>query len=175
MSKINRVPQALQDLLGNTNQGENPAELLPAVRAGFDMFPFWSLERLRVQSNGGSNPSPIVPYAFTVPDDEAWMIRTMSAAVANIGAANLQIAFEFRILNVQNDAVPGTNTTVVAASPILDFTGSTGNRDLSYAHNFDPFLMLPPGTIIHFLPSFVENSAVGVAVVVGIVFYKFRV
>jgi len=175
MSRINRVPRGLQDLLGSTNQGDNPSDLLPDVRATFDIFPFWAVERLRVAFKSSVNPSTIASQFHIIPDNEMWLVKVITTTVTNTLAATLRVAFNHRIQNVQDDANPGTNVTTVGGSNILDFTTTTGLSQLAYSQNFDSPLILPPNTIMSSLPGYVENSNAAVAWTFEVVYHRLSV
>jgi len=176
MSKINRVPRGLQDLLGSSNQGENPAESLREVRPTFDMFPFWASERLRVKNTGSFNPGKAAPLFFTVPTNELWFVQSISSTTDNNTAgATMQIAFQHRLQNVQDDTVPGTNITPVGQSDVFIFTGSTTTSVLGYTQYFDRPLVVPPDTIISSLITFLENSNAAAFWQLNLVYWRFNV
>lgn len=55
MSRINRPPSGLQQLLGSQNFGENPDELLQEVRPVIDCLPFFGADLLKVARASGAN------------------------------------------------------------------------------------------------------------------------
>ena len=84
-SKINRVPWGLQDFLGNTNAGENPGTVPDEVRAIFDMWPLWGMERLSAFRASGTMTVRGDSIALTVPDNELWMPYTVAWQVNGAG------------------------------------------------------------------------------------------
>jgi hypothetical protein len=77
VSRINRVPVGLQDLLGSQNLGRNPADLDQVVRPGVDMFPFWGLERMTWFRTAAVTVSTTGQAATTtIPQGEAWIPLT---------------------------------------------------------------------------------------------------
>lgn len=54
MSKINRPPLGLQQLLGSQNFGENPSDLKQDVQPVLEMFPLYGSGLLRVAEGTGS-------------------------------------------------------------------------------------------------------------------------
>lgn len=73
MSRINAVPKALQDLLGNTASGVNPSELAAFVQPGLEMLPFWMLDRQEYIPSAGSVAAVFGNTFLTVPAGEIWI------------------------------------------------------------------------------------------------------
>lgn len=90
MSRITSLPAALQSLLGSTNFGDNPNELLTAVRATIEQLPFLGTYFRRstfvattASSSGNFNE-------IAVPLGEAWMPLFAFAGCINNLAAGQQ-------------------------------------------------------------------------------------
>lgn len=81
MSKINRIPKALQELLGNTSQGVNPSELLSEVRPSFDMVKFWALDKVDYIASTASAAAVFANSFVQVPQGEVWIPLTLSADI----------------------------------------------------------------------------------------------
>ena len=73
MSKINRVPRGLQDILGNTAQGVNPAELRQEVMPSLDMLPLWLVEKTEWTRFVGSFAATFQQNTIQVPAGEMWI------------------------------------------------------------------------------------------------------
>lgn len=119
MSKINRVPRGIQDLLGNTAQGQNPAELLQSVRPTFDLLPWWSTERIDFTNFIGSFAAVFQQQTIRVPQGELWIPISMSgdSTTTVIGE---EIVFVLGISDNSNtlrvhlaQSVPGVSTTAL--------------------------------------------------------------
>lgn len=173
MSRINRVPRGLQDLLGNINQGENPDELLEGVRAGFDIQPLWLLERLRTRRVTGTNPTNFTQYQITVPTNELWLVRTLAFGASSILAATLKIRASFRLHNLNDDSTPGTNITRIGETDFLDFNLAT--QEQTGTVQFTPYLAVPPDTIISCFTGYVQNGGASVATNFDVLYYKLNV
>lgn len=82
MSRINRVPVGLQDVLGSTAMGDNPSDLLEEVRATFDMWPFWMADRVRHIAASASVAVRGATVIITVPQNEIWQPIILSIALS---------------------------------------------------------------------------------------------
>jgi len=82
VSRINRVPFGLQELLGNAAQGDNPSELLDGVRADFDIEPLWHADRLQTAEATSSQSALSAGVQITVPSGEYWRPISMSGKMA---------------------------------------------------------------------------------------------
>lgn len=75
MSRINRVPFGLQDLLGSQNFGDNPSELSSVVAPVLDMLPFLSAERYSYSYQSGNiSNNGAMASGISVPDGEIWYV-----------------------------------------------------------------------------------------------------
>lgn len=105
MARINRLPHGLQDLLGNTNLGINPAELLEAVRPSVDLWALWTAERVSYTEESVANVfgTQFDSIDITVPVGELW-IPTRSALEVVQGTPNstTTVIFDFGVDDVPN-------------------------------------------------------------------------
>ena len=74
MSRINRVPFGLQDLLGSQNFGDNPSELSRVVAPTLEMTPFLTAERTSYVHTSASKSTNGQIVAQVVPDGEIWYL-----------------------------------------------------------------------------------------------------
>jgi hypothetical protein len=88
VSRINRVPHGLQDILGSQAQGNNPSILLQEVRPAFDMFPMWASER--VESTQVQDTPTGIGFKFDIeiPEAEAWIPFYTSMRLTAVTAAD---------------------------------------------------------------------------------------
>lgn len=111
MSKINRIPTGLQDLVGNTSQGKNPDELSNTVVPTVDMQWAWEVEKIRYNRISTQFAASYQRHTMTVPDGVMWLpISIAGEALANSGET---IAFSIGIL-----AANGINEVALNMSPI---------------------------------------------------------
>jgi len=74
MSRINRVPKGLQDLLGSQNLGVNPSDLSAIVQTMHDMFPHWAADRLTTyRSPTATAAANTNVNSIVIPNGEAWI------------------------------------------------------------------------------------------------------
>lgn len=133
MSRINRVPFGLQDLLGSQNFGDNPSELGGVVAPVLDMSPYLTAERYSYKHDTDVLADNGQITTFLVPDGEIWYVLAVGGALepasgtpivdfgGNIGAF---------IFDVPNSNNPGSshpvagmqfrNETPVALSSVAD-------------------------------------------------------
>lgn len=115
MSKINRVPFGLQDLLQSKNFGVNPSELLQEVRPSFDMLPFWLIDKLEVTSDVATASAIGPQTSIIVPLTELWLILNSGVNILNNFAAGGRVRAD---ILVRVATAAGTFATVpLAASP----------------------------------------------------------
>jgi len=90
MSRINRLPRGLQDLLGSKNFGVNPSEMGQQVAPIHDLFPHWASERLVARTTTATAPAAQTNVqTFTVPDDEVWLPLHWSATATSVTIADV--------------------------------------------------------------------------------------
>ena len=111
MSRINRLPWGLQDLLGSNSQGDNPSELMQDVRPQFDMLPLWAVERITFanafRADAGAPGSSI---QIVIPTGEMWIPLWLSGFVSAS-----TIGDEFGVTLIMLD--PEKTLTVSLVSP----------------------------------------------------------
>lgn len=113
MSRINRVPFGLQDLLGSQNLGVNPSDMAQQVAPTLDLFPFWSAERLTMYTDTAVEVTARGAYlAYTVPLGEAWIPLWWSGALPGFEAAGQEIRFTLNMLTFPNIALSASNVSV---------------------------------------------------------------
>lgn len=96
MSRINRVPFGLQDLLGSQNFGDNPSELAQVVAPSLDMLPFLSAERMSYEYASASVSGNAEIASMVVPEGELWYLVGCGCAMkANSGEPT--VAYGVRI------------------------------------------------------------------------------
>ena len=84
MSRINRVPFGLQDLLGSQNMGDNPSELSRVVAPTLPMMPFYYAQK---REYAVSNVVTVVDQddsggcVIDVPEGEIWFCRAVGTRV----------------------------------------------------------------------------------------------
>lgn len=87
MSRINRVPLGLQDLLGSQNFGDNPSELGSVVAPTLDMTNFLRAERRWfAQASAFAIAVDGQVTAIQVPQGEIWYVNAFAMGVAGTGA-----------------------------------------------------------------------------------------
>jgi hypothetical protein len=74
MSRINRVPFGLQDLLGSQNFGDNPSELSGVVAPTLDMGMFLTAERTNYAYKAVAISNNGLVTSFVVPEGEVWYV-----------------------------------------------------------------------------------------------------
>jgi len=96
VSPINALPQGLLDLLGTRALGQNPNELLQAVRPIVDMTPFWAsgaaIQTFVAISGAVTAVNGVVPTAqltqAVVPIGKIWIPLTISLTSLGQGAGD---------------------------------------------------------------------------------------
>lgn len=138
MSKINRPPVGLQDLLGSKNFGENPAEFLQTVRPIVDLFPFWASQQFRVAKAANTSAGLGSVVELQVPADETWAVIS-----ASFGAQVINANEDFLLKVAVDDGLSGTSWFVVAQ----EFESLTVLAGQLYHAIWTPpnLFFLPPG------------------------------
>jgi len=170
MSRINRVPRGLQDLLGSTNQGDNPSELLGDVRAGFDIFPFWGAERLKAITNFTANLSAATTLDHAVPEGRVWLPVAMSTEVTNPGFPALEVSIIHELLNINSDA-GGTNIIPIDGWDKRVFTGQPFS--MTFATQFPQQFLVSGGSIFRSACLYALNTGVTATMKHSILYYEF--
>jgi hypothetical protein len=104
MSRINRVPFGLQDLLGSVNLGVNPSDMAEQVRGEIDLFPHWASERLTIIDQTGvqyAGTGIVAALTFTIPNGQAWIPVTTFSSI-NFEIVGQQAAWAFQVNRVPN-------------------------------------------------------------------------
>lgn len=128
MSRINTLPQGFQFLLGNTNQGENPADLDPNVSAGIDMFPFWGLNYVDYVAFIGQIGAVFQQQFIQVPEGELWIPLSMSGeAVTTIIGEEIQF-----VIGIADRA----NLQRVSVSQSQGVASTTAQESYNTSHEF---------------------------------------
>jgi len=136
MSRINRVPYGLQELLGSTAQGDNPSELLQEVRPAFDIEPYWHADRV-VSTDGSVAAIGIgAGLAFTVPAGEYWVPIMLSGQYAMLAADVCGFSLTVRTL-------PASTTVFIASSGVITAAVDT---NLHVSHDFVKSTLWRAGT-----------------------------
>lgn len=129
MSRINRPPLGLQQILGSQNFGVNPTELKQDVQPTVDLLPFYGAGLLRGEEFVGSRNSEgligaIIPTSrFMLVGASCWCISsasgTLSPAVLLSGIAGDDPQNPHVLFRNNRDTVNTTN--VASAGGILPF------------------------------------------------------
>lgn len=100
---INRLARGLLDLLGNTNQGDNPSELLAQVRPSIDLGELYMSERITLFSQTGAinNGVPALDFSAEVPAGEIWLLRSLAYTII-VDTAGDAVHASLRMLNFPN-------------------------------------------------------------------------
>lgn len=142
MSRINRVPWGLQDILGSQSQGENPSELLQEVRPSFDMWPLWAQERIQYDRITGSITARGQNVNIAVPDGEYWMPIAMYGGVA--GFADIGTVIKIALFGLR--VSPNTGNFFVFHES--DLVTSTVVGELFHTtFPCESRVLYPPGTV----------------------------
>jgi hypothetical protein len=98
MSRINRVPRGLQDLLGSHNLGVNPADMSEQVRPTIDMFPHWAGERLTTfRTTSADIAGTGTAQTYQIPNGEAWIPLFISTTIQGFESVGDQASISIRI------------------------------------------------------------------------------
>lgn len=143
MSKINRLPWGLQDILGSVSQGDNPSELLKDVRASFDMWPLWTPERLRFVRTGAVLDAEGEAVSTTIPDGEYWMPITFSMKMVASAAVGTVFSMQMGMGNL-----PDNQGFALSLSQSDVFTTTSISQSFVHAYSFPYRILLSPGTTI---------------------------
>lgn len=137
MSRINRLPWGLQNLLGSTAQGDNPSNLEESVRPILDVTPHYELERLNSQSVSGANTAIGGSETITIPDGEVWEIVTISCSALNSFNAGgfIRMALKSRAINLDTDT---NNNVVLAVGPQYDVVHDVASTAVSFQFAWQP-------------------------------------
>ena len=135
MSAINRIPKGLQEFLGNTAMGKNPAELLQDVRPNIDMFPFWSTDSIRNKVTTGPIGAIGQFVTIQVPQGEAWIPIAVSGDI--FGGAG-----ERWRINVHLTDPAGNARTILAVSETVVMAGP---EYVSASQVFPQNILVPAG------------------------------
>ena len=137
MSRINRVPSGLQDLLGSQNLGTNPADLSMVVAPTVDMFPFWAAERLTGwgQNNAAVSNSTVDIATLVVPNGEAWMPLHMAVGVtlATVGDTINTRLIVGQFPNFGPGSIGPTLATTLASSPLFTAVANATGTSLEFS------------------------------------------
>lgn len=148
MSRINRVPHGLQDILGSVSQGDNPNDILTEVRAITDLFPLWAMERLAVSRVSATLVSLGTNMDLPIPDGELWIPHAFSTGIVGANTVGDEFAMEMLILNTPN--IFGT-TSRFWSSEVHTFSQIGELRTFTYTFPFP--IAFGAGTVFRFSPS----------------------
>lgn len=141
MSKINRLPQGFQELLGNTSQGENPADLSQVVAPVIDMTPYYSVPQMQSAIVSGLVTTAGNGRFALVPPGEVWRPLNISAYMTGLAPGDTMS------LEVALDA-PGGQRHPLAYSPrYTQATATATTERYSLNHSFETPILIPSGWI----------------------------
>lgn len=104
MSTINRVPWGLQDVLGNTNFGDNPSVLAKTTVPTYRIDRHLKFELLTNAVASGALTNTTDTIDITVPDGEVWELIQVSSRVSGVATTELyQLTILLTALNSSND------------------------------------------------------------------------
>lgn len=110
MTQITRVPVGLQNFLGTQAQGKNPSELAQTVVPTIDLDQFLSIQQ-EEWIGAGFTPFTIQGFeSFDVPENEVWLLRTLSWRHRSVGGnVGDKYTASQSLSNNSNSANPLTN------------------------------------------------------------------
>lgn len=148
MSRVNKAPIGLQNLLGSQNFGDNPAELAPAIVPTLDMWNFLNY----AESRAGWGSSVVladgtVTYtAMTVPQNERWLVYAFGVNIlGDTIAAGDQIEISASRVKVAGSTSPGNAHPFFGASS--EFRSTPANFKTVVEH-FPNYVPMGPGESI---------------------------
>lgn len=166
MSRINRVPYGLQDLLGSQNFGDNPSELGGVVSPVLDMYQFMKLERREfvINAAGSTRTTPGNFSNIVVPQGEIWMVE-MIGATMNKNAA--WVVGEQVVITAALDAVVNSTFPTVE-HPLgeigsFECTGAASSGLFYFTKVFENPLILVGGETIYHVCSHISITTSNVA------------
>lgn len=128
MSRINRIPYGLQDLVGNTAAGENPDVLENSVRPALNIEPYWDATQLRFIQVNRTVTGPTASAFILVPNGEAWIPLHIGASIDGF-AAGATCAMSTRLYESASD----TDGIPLAWTEIRTFTAPPEELCLGYS------------------------------------------
>lgn len=143
MSRINRVPFGLQDLLGSTNFGDNPSELAPVVAPTLDLN-LWLASERREATYGNlvAGTSDGVGGQLVVPEGEMWICSLAGITLSTIGTDAKDVWLSLTIQDVRGSDQPTQNHPL--GSWRFQSPAGTNASNLGFMVNFGtPFLAFP--------------------------------
>jgi len=88
VSKIQTTPKGFQDVLGLKNFGQNPSELLDAVRPIVDIGSFYAQNFLDIAREDITNFALNDSVALEVPNGESWYVYKVSQYINDLPTTN---------------------------------------------------------------------------------------
>lgn len=139
MSRINRPPNGLQQLLGSQNFGDNPNELEKSVQPTLDMFGFYGAGLLRQENAGVIQAAPAGPVTgFEFKQYSAIVSASFHIDQTSGGSGN--VALGIGLTEVAGE-YPNEHNLIVATNP----SNYINNSYPTAAVKFDRPLIVEPG------------------------------
>jgi hypothetical protein len=127
MSRINRVPFGLQDLLGSTNQGDNPSVLDEVATPVLELGAFLSAERRWFNRvNPVSKTSDGSIDSLIVPSGEQWFVQAIGCIVTPVGTGTPQVHIS-AACNLINNSNNGTQLHALADLGYIEAANAGGS------------------------------------------------
>ena len=159
MSRINRVPLGLQDLLGSQNLGQNPSDLSQVVAPTHDMFPHWAMERLVQHRTTGSEVTAAGAQAgqnITIPEGEAWIMVFASSSLAGFETVGQRIQWSHSMTRLPQATIT-TGGTHLAQTPVITAVQSGEDPRLNF--QWSQRVQYPSGTIFQIIVDMYDPAA----------------
>lgn len=139
-SRINRVPEGLQKILGSQSLGVNPQELLGDVRPSIELFDLYTFPELEYQRGAGSLTGRGIVSSVTVPQGETWLVKHIAADIAGVTTAATRYSISLRL-----DGITGMQAGIGLALPLVrgGFTSDAIGDIFSISKTFEkPFYLV---------------------------------
>ena len=132
-TQISRVPFGLQDLLGSTNQGDNPSQLSEIVAPTLDLSSYLEAERRSFTIS--TAPAAFVNgllTTITVPLGELWLVHAVGFAAVTQGLGPHFANVSVGINQVANSSSPTSNHAIANLGQIQGTGSGAGTFLMTY-------------------------------------------
>lgn len=154
MSRVNRVPFGLQDLLGSQNFGDNPSDFAQTIAPTIDMFPFLAQERITEWVSATSPVTSSATFAqVSVPQGELWLLDSVGCRFKETGVApsgtrlDMSVSYQYP----PNSSLP--NDLHPLAHFMEYFSVDLAQDFIFYTHEFPRLLPMSGGILFQFKAS----------------------
>lgn len=152
MSKINKPPLGLQDLLGSQSFGTNPGDLLQGVRPSLDMVPFWLWQNLEYAQDSAT-ATPIVPgndvVTIAVPQNELWIPWGITAEMS-FGGNAIECVWRIAISNLPFSGSGADRRIGLKTIPWIQNQATTAGRSTSIDWQPSTVFVIPGGSVVSY-------------------------